>query len=134
MIPDLSALLCYQNRNVIAYFCHHHRQFTVQEAELLFTDLLGWLWLNHHRRLQDKRTYLFGPLLALDLMWHVFILHTQDYVAFSFHYFDAYFHHEVEPVGFEHVLDEDELRDYLQDCFRYLGEEWVARRFAEALH
>lgn len=65
-------------------------------------------------------------------MWHSFILHTRDYIDFSMKYFGEYFHHDVEPVGFEHVLDEEELADYLQDCFQYLNKGWVERRFSMA--
>jgi hypothetical protein len=133
MSSDLSTLLCYQNSRVVAYFCHHHPEFAVQEGQLLFTDLLGWMFLNKHRASQDKKTYLFGPLLALDELWHTFILHTKDYVDFCTQYFGEYFHHDIEPIGFEHSLEEEELTDYLHDCLSVLGEEWVARRFAVAL-
>ncbi len=132
MDSDLSVVLSYRNPAIITYFCHHHPEFTIPQAEALFADLLGWMWLNKQRAQQGKKTYLFGPLLELDLLWHVFILHTQDYVHFSMQYFGAYFHHDVEPIGFEHMMEENELRDYLHDCFHYLGEEWVARRFTEA--
>ncbi|MFJ1268983.1 hypothetical protein ACD661_10480 [Legionella lytica] len=132
MSMELRHVLSYRNPAVVSYFCHHHPEFSKQEGELLFTDLLGWLWLNQQRAQQGKKTYLFGPLLILDDLWHAFILHTKDYMHFSQHYFGAYVHHDVEPIGFEHFMEEDELRDYLQDCFGYLGEEWVARRFADA--
>lgn len=131
---ELTRLLHYRNSAVVHYFCHHHPEFSAQEGQVLFADLLGWMWLNHQRAQQGKKTYLFGSLLVLDEMWHAFILHSRDYLAFSEHYFGAYFHHDIEPIGNEHVINEDELRDYLQDCLSYLGEEWVARRFADALH
>lgn len=132
MHPELSAVLAYQNTSVVSYFCHHHPEYTEQEGQILFSDLLGWMWLNKQRALQNKKTYLFGPLLEIDHLWHAFILHTQDYVNFSMEFFGAYFHHDIEPVGYEHMMEEDELRDYLGDCFHYLGEEWVARRFSDA--
>ncbi|WP_174714467.1 hypothetical protein [Legionella sainthelensi] len=130
---ELPDLLLYQNKTVITYFCYHRPELTVQEVNELFTDLLSWMWLNNQRAKLGKKTYLFGPLLLLDELWHAFILHTRDYVDFSIHYFGAYFHHDIEPIGFEHVMEEDELADYLQDCFTYLGVEWVSRRFEMAL-
>ena len=133
MNPDLSAVLAYENTAVVNYFCHHHPEFTEREGQALFKDLLAWLWLNKQRAKQDKKTHLFGPMLVLDQLWHAFILHTQDYVNFSIKYFGTYFHHDIEPVGCEHIMEEEELRDYLQDCFHFLGEDWVARRFADAL-
>ncbi|QMT61252.1 hypothetical protein [Legionella sp. PC997] len=129
----LSELLGYKNNTVVKHFCSHHPNFSEPEGQALFADLLAWMWLNVHRAKQGKKTYLFGPLLILDELWHTFILHTRDYVDFSMRYFDCYFHHDVEPSGQEHVMEEVELTDYLQDCFAYLGSEWVSRRFATAL-
>lgn len=91
------------------------------------------MWLSEQRKEQGKKTYLFGPLLILDELWHAFILHTRDYVDFSLKYFGRYFHHEVEIPGQEHTLEEEEFRDFLEDCFTYLGSDWVERRFSEAL-
>lgn len=130
---NLSALLDYKNKAVLSHFRCHHPEFSEQESQVLFADLLSWMWLNAQRKKQGKKTYLFGPLLILDALWHSFILHTRDYVDFSTRYFDTYFHHDVELIGQEHLMEEEELNDYLQDCFTYLGSEWVARRFAIAL-
>ncbi len=133
MNSTLKNLLCYQNEQVVSHFCHHHPEFSIQEGQQLFSDLLAWLWLSKQRATyQGKKTYFFGPLLILDELWHTFILHTHDYLSFSMEYFGEYIHHEVEPVGFERVLGEDELTDFLQDCFNYLDSSWVERRFAEA--
>ncbi|RUR13590.1 hypothetical protein [Legionella sp. km772] len=129
----LADVLAYQNFLVLKQFCHTHSEYSLTEAEQLFKDLLAWFWLRDQRAKKNKTTYLFGPLLILDELWHLFILHTRDYCNFSFHYFGDYVHHEPEPPGFEHRLTHDELTDYLNDCINYLGEEWVARRFAEAL-
>jgi hypothetical protein len=132
MQPELSRLKNYINSAVIDYFCHHHPEFSEADGHQLFTDLLVWMWLKHQRAREGKATYLFGPLLILDEMWHVFILHTRDYMHFSLNYFGEYVHHEVEPIGLEHRVEEDELRDYLHDCFKYLDKSWVERRFAPA--
>ncbi|HIF0223578.1 TPA: hypothetical protein ACXYKD_000477 [Legionella anisa] len=131
---NLSALLDYKNKAVLNHFRQRHPEFSEQESQVLFADLLSWMWLNMQRAKQGKKTYLFGPLLILDELWHSFILHTRDYIDFSIHYFDTYFHHDVEPIGQEYVMEEDELNDYLHDCFTYLGSEWVTRRFAPALN
>ncbi len=130
---DLSKILQYENQQVIASFCYKHPEFTYQEGHELFRDLLSWMWLSELRKAQGKKTYLFGPLLILDELWHVFILHTRDYVDFSMNFFGAYYHHEVELPGVEHILQEDELNDFLEDCFDNLDNNWVARRFSDAL-
>lgn len=133
MSSELLKLKHYRNQKVVDYFCYHHPEFTWDDGQLLFEDLLAWLWLNTQRKKEGKNTYLFGPLLILDELWHTFILHTRDYVDFSMQYFGEYIHHEVEPIGFEHVIEEEELTDFLQDCFKYLDQHWVERRFSTAL-
>ncbi|BCA94262.1 hypothetical protein TUM19329_06230 [Legionella antarctica] len=133
MSLDLPALLQYKNKQVVTHFYHSHSGFSFCDAQQLFEDLLAWMGLSWQRSLLEKKTYLFGPLIILDEMWHTFILHTQDYYHFSITYFGEYFHHHVEPIGLEHVLEEDELCDFLEDCFKYLNPEWVERRFSGAL-
>ncbi|TAL64273.1 MAG: hypothetical protein EPN84_03650 [Legionella sp.] len=133
MKTDLKQLLSYKNYQVLAYFCHHHPDYSLEEGQQLFEDFLAWIWLNLQRSQQGKKTLLFGPLLVLDELWHAFILHTRDYHDFCLDYLGAYFHHDIEPIGFEHHLQEDELSDFLEDCFLYLDEAWVNRRFAGAL-
>ncbi|KTD19345.1 Uncharacterised protein [Legionella lansingensis] len=132
-LPSLSELLAYENEQVIRYFCHHHPNYAQEQARSLFTDLLAWMWLNVYRQIKNRYTYLFGPLLPLDEIWHAFILHTRDYLPFCHHYFGEYFHHHVEPVGLEYELNPQELADFLNDCFEYLGEDWVMRHFATGL-
>lgn len=128
-LPSLHTLLKYRNDSVIRFFCYEHNT-AVEEAQQIFADLLGWLWLNAYRRAHhQKPTYLFGPLLLLDKIWHSFILHTQDYWQFCNHYFDEYFHHHVEPKGYEYVVSPEELADFLKDAFEHLGNEWVQRQF-----
>lgn len=134
MLPDYLELIQYKNDQVVTHFCHNHPEVSLEAGYQLFEDLLSWLWLNKQRALQGKKTPLFGPLLQLDKMWHIFILHTKDYFEFSKAYFGDYFHHHVEPLGFEHHLKEEELSDYLNDCFDYLDGGWVERCFSAALN
>ncbi|KTC88071.1 hypothetical protein [Legionella drozanskii] len=129
MKSDLGTVLDYKNETLVSYFCHHHPEFTVQEGQTIFNDLKAWMWLKARRETYNKKTYLFGPLLILDKMWHAFILHTKDYIDFSNQYFGSYFHHEIEPIGFEHIMEENELSDFLHDCFDHFGVEWINRRF-----
>jgi hypothetical protein len=133
MTNRLNLLLSYKNQEVVSQFCHLYPQHSLPYATELFHDLLGWFWLRAQREGKGKSTYLFGPLLVLDDLWHVFILNTRAYIDFSMHFFGEYVHHDPEPIGFEHHLSEDELRDFIEDCFLYLDEDWVMRRFASAL-
>ncbi|MBA3535610.1 MAG: hypothetical protein H0T84_03215 [Tatlockia sp.] len=129
---ELSELKLYKNSKVLDYFVHKNSELALDSAEQLFEDLLAWMWLSVQRKKESKKTMLFGPLLPLDELWHAFILHTRDYVDFCIHYFGEYFHHDLEPIGFEHLIEENELADYLEDCFKYLGSSWVERRFSIA--
>ncbi|WP_058525637.1 hypothetical protein [Legionella erythra] len=131
-IPPLAAILAYQNSTVVRHFAYHHPAFDDKASQQLFNDLLAWLWLNAYRQQTERRTYLFGPLLPLDDMWHTFILHTRDYMDFCQAFFKTYFHHDVEPPTAAHQLSPEELADFLNDCYDHLGEAWVNRYFSEA--
>lgn len=91
---------------------------------------MRFFWLDALRQAQGKKTYFFGPLLILDRLWHCFILHTRAYHRFCETAFGEYYHHDVEPIGQEHALEQAELEDFLSDCFSILGEDFVDRHFA----
>ncbi|MFA5959452.1 MAG: hypothetical protein WC785_02955 [Tatlockia sp.] len=131
-LPALNDLLQYQNTKVIHYYCHHHPDLSFDQSQVIFKDLLSWMWLTQKRKQLRHHTFLFGPLIPLDAMWHAFILHTRDYMAFCEHYFACYFHHDMEPVGREYALTPEEFTAFLESCFEYLGEDWVARYFGLA--
>lgn len=132
-LPDINALLSYENDQVIKQYCKDYPAISKKTAQQSFQDLLGWLWIYAYRSQKNIKTHLFGPLLKLDNLWHVFILHTREYSKFCETYFFNYIHHEFEPIGNEHELSSDELSDLLSDCYEYLGESWVLRNFAEIL-
>lgn len=132
-ICTLKQLLAYENKPVTARYCQEYPETTVNHSEQIFQDLLCWLWLNACRKHKNLKTHMIGPLLELDNMWHVFILHTRSYIDFCQQYFGEYFHHDVEPMGVEHELSPEELEEYLSDCYDQLGEEWVLRNFGRLL-
>jgi hypothetical protein len=41
MISELATLLQYKNTAVIDHFCHHHPEYTQEQAQVIFTDLLS---------------------------------------------------------------------------------------------
>lgn len=128
-LPEQKYILEYKNAALLQYFCAHHSEINPAEAEQLLSDLMAWLWLNAYRRRLSKKTYLFGPLLILDELWHAFILHTRDYHAFCDQFFGEYIHHEIEPLGKEHEISPEELADFLSDAIDHLGMPWVLRYF-----
>ncbi|MHB1948344.1 MAG: glycine-rich domain-containing protein [Gammaproteobacteria bacterium] len=127
--PNLAELLNYENNLVIQQYCKDNPTDSPDEAKQIFKDLLAWLWLNAYRKQKNLQTHMFGPLLKLDRMWHIFILHTRSYTDFCEHFFSGYFHHEVE----ERTLSSAELEDFLSDCYDHLGIEWIMRYFSECL-
>lgn len=132
-LPCLQELLLYRNETVVNYFCQHYPTFSLEKAHQLFNDLLGWMWLTTYRKTSNRHTYLFGPLLDIDNIWHAFILHSRAYHLYCEQYFGDYFHHDIETHGLEHRLSSTELEDFLKDCFELLGDGWVDRHFALAL-
>ena len=125
----LHAIQSYENVSVLTNFQKKNSEHDLPACQQLMSDLCAWLVLKEWRDAQGKKTWLFGPLLALDELWHVFIIHTQDYHKFCEHYFGYYVHHTVEPVGAEHVMTPDELADFLDDALESLGTDWVLRYF-----
>lgn len=125
----LDIILAYQNNQVIHQFCQENPDKTVDQAQQLFADLLAWLWLSEHRNQRQLKSHMIASLQMLDEMWHVFILHTRSYTDFCQQYFHRYLHHEVEHHGNEHELTTDELTEYLNECYDYLGEDWLLRNF-----
>lgn len=128
-LPELAEVVSYSNPSVVNRFCKEHPEKSDQ-AEQIFQDLLGWLWLSEHRLQRQLTTHMIAPLETLDKMWHCFILHTQDYMEFCQRFFQRYLHHVVEPIGNEYTPSTDELSAYLGDCFDHLGEAWLLRNFA----
>ncbi len=128
-LPDLKDILSYQHQGVIKRFCY---DFSCSDSRIQedFNDLLAWLWLSVKRHQAGDKTFLFGPLKRLDDLWHVFILHTRDYIDFCHHFFGEYIHHEVEPPGEEYQLNEPDLEEFLSDAYDCLGEAWVMKWFS----
>lgn len=125
----LDKLLAYQDEPLVHYFAAQENR-SLEEVRVLFADLMRFFWLDAWRRERGKKTYFFGPLLVLDRLWHCFILHTRAYHRFCTELFGEYYHHDVEPLGQEHSLDQAELEDFLNDCFSVLGEDFVDRYFS----
>ncbi|KTC98938.1 hypothetical protein Lgee_1384 [Legionella geestiana] len=131
-IPPLTTLQSLCNDEVVAHFCRQHPEYNTSEAVQVFKDLLSWMWLTLERKARGRATWMFGPLLILDAMWHSFILHTRAYCAFCEAHFGTYFHHDVESPAAPFEPAPEMLEDYLSDCFAKLGEAWVMRYFGDA--
>src|SRR3990167_1363505 len=131
--PSIDDILTYQNPSVITKYCDEHPDVSVADAEQIFIDLLGWLWLSEHRRKRQLASHMIKPLAVLDDMWHVFILYPRHYTDFCQTHFNRYLHHEVELAGDEFNIESAELTAYLEECYEYLGEGWLIRNFNVAI-
>jgi hypothetical protein len=128
-LSQLSDVISYVNPASIKQFCIENPEKTAEEAKQIFQDLLSWLWLAENRLKRQLATHMIAPLVKLDAMWHIFISHTQDYTEFCQTYFDRYLEHLPEPIGHEYAMTPDELSAFLEECYDYLGEGWLARNF-----
>lgn len=140
-LPSLEEVLSYQNTTVIEQF-RQHFPASAHEAEILFRQMLSYLWLcKKHQELQranpEDPDLQFTPVIhdemrMIDQMWHEFILSTQDYHQFCQDYFGEYLHHLPHSSSPEEV-DEEEYRQalerYLNFVYDHLGEETLTYWF-----
>jgi hypothetical protein len=102
LIAPLEEVLSYQNPDVVARFAVDYG-VAVAQAEEIFTELKRWLWLcaERKRELEAGADFFVVPLFneayAIDLMWHTFLLFTEDYAAFCARYFGFFVHHRPRP-------------------------------------
>lgn len=96
--PQASLLdvLAYENEDVVDRFAS---DFSVSHSDALeiFTEMKRWLWITARRRGngQEHANFpLFNEAYAIDMMWHTFILFTQDYADFCDKYFGTFIHHQ----------------------------------------
>lgn len=87
----LARVLRFRNRRIIDKFLERYR-LPRREAEVLFRDMLMFLWLGSH-----KAIHIFPAQVLIDEMWHTFILHTKEYDLFCRRFFGRMIHHTPTP-------------------------------------
>ncbi|MBK9493922.1 MAG: hypothetical protein IPO08_05155 [Xanthomonadales bacterium] len=94
-VPELEDLLAYRNEDAIYSFLRKFALST-QEADVIFADMLRFLWMNQRLRASEnsETVPIDGPLRIIDEMWHAFILHTRSYAEFCEKYFGRFLHHQ----------------------------------------
>ncbi len=137
--PDLEKVLSYRNADVVGRFAE---DFKVSEAdaEEIFLETKRWLWLCAKRRTElangqgeDFQVPLFNEAKAIDLMWHTFLLYTEDYAAFCDRNFGFFIHHQPRKRAEREAWREriasnldsawDERREGLRKVYGYLYDE-----------
>jgi hypothetical protein len=99
-ICTLEKALAYKNDDVIYKFLSLYK-LPYAEAEDIFRETRRWLWMcaklssdrRAKKRKNDPRAAIDKAMIAIDEMWHTFILYTPDYTEFCLRHFDYYIHH-----------------------------------------
>lgn len=102
----LEKVLEYRNADVVDNFC---ATFALprDEAEVLFQDVLRWLWLSNKAHESHTAMFVDPTMQLFDEMWHTFILFTRDYAEFCEKYIGHFCHHDPMRQG---ARDEHERR------------------------
>lgn len=139
----------YKNASVIRRFQKEYPA-KKEDAEQIFEDLLSFFWcskkLQEERKLSEARGEVKDGLSFhfimdeemkdMDLMWHVFLLYTQDYAEFCEKYFGEFLHHLPDLIPDQRVQTFDyleQLERFLVFSIMHLGEETVRRWFSDSL-
>ena len=144
MTLPLNEVLAYKHPAVIRRFQKEHPG-KAHEAELIFEDLMRFFWASKNHEMAQAQNptdeslqFVFimdEEMKYIDLIWHVFLLYTQDYTQFCGKYFGEYLHHLPDIVP-NHLADsfdaELNLEKFLSNIYDQLGEDVVRRWFSQA--
>jgi hypothetical protein len=142
--PKLNEVLQYKNQKVIQVFLRTN-PMEESEANLIFEDLLRWLWLcrthqikqNHWLQKKSNGLTLYTPMNIIDEMWHSFIICTKDYQEFCHQYLGAFIHHSpnvnesVNAQKKEESREDPELKQMLHLVLIHFGKETMQRWFVD---
>jgi hypothetical protein len=134
----LSEVLQYRHPGVVRRYCLEYHA-TPEEARELFREMLKWLYLCYRAATTPPdgfACHMLPETAQIDIMWHTFLLYTQDYADFCQRYFGMFLHHVPEEEDGADRADPAEYRAMLQRqytlVYDVLGEEtlktWYGRR------
>lgn len=140
VIAELQDVLSYSNEAVIKRFAAEYG-FKKSEADIIFQDLLRWLWLNAVHTLElgsgaSDVPHWLGirtEQMVIDEMWHAFLLYTDEYRAFCDTYFGFFIGHLPNDNPSDRLSDaelENYLVSYLTYVEKHLGNTTVFRWFS----
>ena len=104
----LEEILAYRNDDVVARFARDY-EVSLEDALEIFTEMKRWLFITARRRESNSEMAavpLFNEAYAIDMMWHTFILFTQDYAGFCDKYFGTFIHHQPKTLKDTHEWQE----------------------------
>ncbi len=134
-LAALDVVLAYKNDDVVSRFADDHN-VTLADAAEIFTETKRWLWITAKGRASESEFVavpLFNEAYAIDMMWHTFILFTQDYADFCARFFGAFIHHQpksqAETLKWRARIESDpegaklEREQNLRKVYEYLYDE-----------
>lgn len=141
-MKTLEELISFKHPQVIRRFAKEFPEYALH-AEEIFQDLMRFFWAGrmheHDRKMnpQDESLnfiYIMDEeMKSIDLMWHIFLLYTKDYMNFCQEYFGEYLHHlpdVVEKLEDDVTKFEDNLGKFLSYTYDRLGEDVIRRWYA----
>ncbi len=138
-MPSLQDVLSYKNDDVVLRFAEDFK-LSEEDASEIFLETKRWLWICAKRKVllengqgEFFQVPLFNEANAIDLMWHTFLLYTQDYQNFCQRYFGFFIHHQprghLERKAWQEKIHSDpegawnERRQDLRKVYEYLYDE-----------
>jgi hypothetical protein len=126
---SLEDILAYSNPMVVNRYLEEFGG-SRKEAELVFREMLKWLFLHHFAVCVSRKKYpaclMTWDIARIDDMWHSFILFTRDYFRFCNHYFGEYLHHgptTKEEPKITLRLERQQFLNFAEFVYDILGEE-----------
>ncbi len=133
-LPNLNTILGYRCDSAVHVF---RRKYALNETEAVqvWQDMLIWLYLGSCHNLdkdtsKPEKLVIFPQLLAIDEMWHAFILCTREYADFCHWAFGKFIHH-VPNTAHENILPQSEFDNMVAYVHRILGGNIAMRWFVE---
>lgn len=139
VIAPLQDVLSYSNLAITKRFATEYG-FEQSEADIVFQDLLRWLWLNAVHTVELASGAADVPRwlgirteqMVIDEMWHTFLLYTDEYRAFCHTHFGFFIGHSPNDNASDRLSEmelENHLMSYLTYVEKHLGNATVFRWF-----
>ena len=133
---NLVHVLAYENEDVVHRFAEDF-SLSFADSQEIFLETKRWLWLCAKRKKAlvsgADPLPLFNEAYAIDMMWHTFLLFTEDYADFCQTYFGFFLHHSPKPrkerLKWQAKIAADpnqawaERRESLERVYSYLYDE-----------
>lgn len=84
---------------VVQSFAKKHTEFSIEQVEIIVSGLVDFFRLKNLKDIEEKKQKLKENIKlvmlsnSVDLLWHEFILHTQEYHNFNNKCFITFLHH-----------------------------------------